>query len=40
MVSKFKPFSNYAVAPVWTGLPLSAAIPLMLNVVVVVSRAL
>ena len=38
--SEFKPFRNYAVASIWTGLPLSAVIPLALGIAVVVSCTL
>ena len=38
--SEFKPFRNYAVASVRTGLPLSAVIPLALGIAIVVSCTL
>ena len=40
MIGEFELFSSYAIASVWIGLPLSAVIPHMLSVAVVVCCSL
>ena len=36
MIVEFEPVSDYTIASVWTGLPLSAVVPLALAIAIVI----